>query len=316
LKKFGILGSGISGLVAANYLINKDKDYSVTIIEQGNSVGGRVQSALFEGLTYDIGATLFTPYLINFMKKKLNIEISTVDIFWDIIMTDRTKPLRVDRTEVSFRDLKNLTGSGRIGLFPYLIRLLREIFNMNQISIKEFFDNLKLDEELKVYLSAGVINSGLSTDEAEASVLKLMKYAHHFKYPIGGTGSIPQKLSENFKTKGGKILLNSRVKNINDISNSVLITLDNGETLEFDKVISCIGVSEQLYYFCAKLSKLLHFLLIYLNSGVELFKSQYTPKFNVLLNFSSSISYGSLFDHIKKMGQARDHQMCKNPRKS
>lgn len=54
-KKVIVIGAGISGLAAARLL--KSKKFDVVLLEARNTVGGRIQSQNFDGVTFDMGAS-------------------------------------------------------------------------------------------------------------------------------------------------------------------------------------------------------------------------------------------------------------------
>ena len=59
-KKVAILGAGLSGLNCALQL-EKISDYSIEIFEQGNKIGGRIQTDTVDGFLLDRGFQVFLP---------------------------------------------------------------------------------------------------------------------------------------------------------------------------------------------------------------------------------------------------------------
>lgn len=65
MKKIGIIGGGISGLVAAFLL--KEKNFDVTLFEKSAAVGGNIQTRLEDGFLYELGpnSLLKSPRLVD-----------------------------------------------------------------------------------------------------------------------------------------------------------------------------------------------------------------------------------------------------------
>ena len=59
MKKVIIIGAGPAGLTAAYELLKKNKQYSVTIIEATNSIGGISKTVNYKGNRMDIGGHRF-----------------------------------------------------------------------------------------------------------------------------------------------------------------------------------------------------------------------------------------------------------------
>ena len=96
-KKAIIIGAGPAGLTAAYELLKRSKDYSVTILEESNSIGGISRTVNYKGNRMDIGGHRF------FSKEK------RVNEFWQNIMPIQGKPSFDDKI---LKREKNLSAGG------------------------------------------------------------------------------------------------------------------------------------------------------------------------------------------------------------
>lgn len=65
-----------------------------------------------------------------------------------------------------------------------------------------------------------------------------------FAYPNGGTGSVYEKMQKHISKRGGTVYLNTGVERVNTQEGSVRsLTLENGETREYDHIISTMPIS-------------------------------------------------------------------------
>ncbi len=237
-----ILGTGVGGLVTA---LKLSKDHDVTMIDQAPSVGGRVQAVEVEGFNFDIGATLLTPYFIDFLHHKLDVKIDVLDITWDIISTRERLPLRIDISLTALEDLLRITGKQWYSPIWNLIMFLTHIHDFETKSIEQFLKEIDVDPKLQLFLSSGSIDAGLPTNMAAAITLKLLEYAHNFKYPVGSTSQITQKLWERAKGNGVQLFLNQKVTEIAPKRKSVEVMTSEGK-FEADYVVSAMGVPHTL----------------------------------------------------------------------
>ncbi|MBE0655848.1 MAG: FAD-dependent oxidoreductase, partial [Bacteroidales bacterium] len=65
-----------------------------------------------------------------------------------------------------------------------------------------------------------------------------------FAYPIGGTGQVYEKMVSKIKTNGGNVYLNTGIEKVESSGRIIKsVTLTNGQTLEYDHVISSMPIS-------------------------------------------------------------------------
>ncbi len=237
-----VLGTGVGGLVTALIL---SKDHQVTLIDQAPTIGGRVQAVEVEGFNFDIGATLLTPFFIDFLHHRLDVKIDVLDITWDVIATKERMPLRIDTSLTALEDLFRITGKKWYSPLWNALLFLTHLHDFQTASIERFLNDIEVDPKLQLFLSTGAVDAGLPTNQAAAITLKLLEYAHHFKYPVGSTNQLPQKFREKIKERGGQLFLEQKVETIRPKRNSVEVRTSKG-MVEADYVISSMGVPHTL----------------------------------------------------------------------
>ncbi|RMG24221.1 MAG: NAD(P)/FAD-dependent oxidoreductase [Methanobacteriota archaeon] len=243
-----ILGTGVGGLVTALTLA---KDHEITLVDQAHTIGGRLQATEVEGFNFDIGATLLTPFFIDFLNHRLGVEIDVLDITWDIIATKERIPLRIDTSLTSIEDLFRITGKKWYTTLWSALLFLTHLHEFQTASIERFLEDIEVDPKLQLFLSTGAVDAGLPTNQAAAITLKLLEYAHHFKYPVGSTNQIPQRLWQKIQEHGGQLLLNHKVEKIQPKKKGVEVQTSEG-LLEADYVVSAMGVPHTLNCIKAK----------------------------------------------------------------
>ncbi len=248
MKSIAILGGGIAGLTAANYLIDSGK-FEVTVLEKSTQVGGRMQAVDIDGFKYDIGATLLTPYFMKFLEKTFSMKLDIVDVFWDVVATDKRVPLRIDTSLLALEDMEKITHEKWYEYLYSVILFAGYYHDMDKITVESFLKDIDINKELQVFLTAGVIDSGIASSMGEASILDLMKYAHHFKYPVGSTSAVPEAMAKRLQDKGGRVLLSADVGEIKAGKKNVSVVYNvQGSTVResYDYVISAMGVNHTL----------------------------------------------------------------------
>ncbi|MHA2502901.1 MAG: phytoene desaturase family protein [Candidatus Kariarchaeaceae archaeon] len=250
MAKIVILGSGLAGLTAAMWLKN-NSSHEITILEQSSGHGGRVRTVDIDGAYFDIGATVITPHLIHFVKKKLNVKIPTVDCTLDVVATQERIPLRFDLSDLPLKDLEKI---GRTKLKRWLKIGEEAVSHLNHLKDKsalEYFDEISdMPPKVKAYLAAGFVAANVPIGSIEASALELLEYSHWFKYPKGGVGQIATRIVESFNSKGGIIEYNHKVESVKENESGVVIEGTDGSGKAFsliaDYVISNMGVKHSL----------------------------------------------------------------------
>ncbi len=141
-KKVIIIGAGPAGLTAAYELLNKNKDYNVTILEESNSIGGISKTVNYKGNRMDIGGHRF------FSKE------ARVNEFWQNIMPIQGKPSFDDK---ELKRTKSLVKGGPDPEKEDNVFLIR-----NRVSrifyLKKFFD-YPISMKLQTFKNLGLVRT-------------------------------------------------------------------------------------------------------------------------------------------------------------
>ena len=263
LKRIAVIGAGPAGMTAA-YQISKEKDVEVTLFEISNSVGGLAKSIELWGQKVDIGPHRFFS------------SDSKVNRFWLEVVEDNY--LMVNRlTRIFYNNrffyypLKPLDAFAKLGIIETtrcVLSYLKEKISPTESKgdfetwVTSRFGKRLFEVFFKTYSEKlwGISCRELDADFAaqrikKLSLLEAVKNAFfggnkhktlvdEFAYPIGGTGMVYEIMAERFRQNGGKLQLNTGVtKVVTDNGTVTGLTLDSGETLDFDHVISSMPLS-------------------------------------------------------------------------
>jgi protoporphyrinogen oxidase len=263
LKRIAVIGAGPAGMTAA-YQISKEKDVEVTLFEKSNSVGGLAKSIELWGQRVDIGPHRFFS------------SDSKVNRFWLEVVEDNY--LMVNRlTRIFYNNrffyypLKPLDAFAKLGIIETtrcVLSYLKEKISPTESKgdfetwVTSRFGKRLFEVFFKTYSEKlwGISCRELDADFAaqrikKLSLLEAVKNAFfggnkhktlvdEFAYPIGGTGMVYEIMAERFRQNGGKLQLNTGVtKVVTDSGKVTGLTLDSGEALDFDHVISSMPLS-------------------------------------------------------------------------
>jgi phytoene dehydrogenase-like protein len=252
MSKVIVVGAGMSGLTASAYLTKYG--YDVTLIEQGDKVGGLVSSFPYKGFILDGGvrSTESNGVLFPMLKQlgisdKITFDRSVVSLGFEDQMVEigkkedienyrnllkETFPTETEAIDFIFKD---------IYLFMDYMDIIYGIDNPLFLDMKEDRDYLVktiLPWMFKFLMTVGKIgkyktpvNTYLSKYTSNKSLIDLI--AQHFfqetpaffalsyftiyldyHYPRGGTGVIMETLESLIKDQGGRILLDTLVTSI------------------------------------------------------------------------------------------------------
>ena len=276
MKKVVIVGSGINGLVTANYLVKAG--YSVSIIEKKDFTGGACikDSLTIEGKNIDFayGATvlgMMPEFIFNetgLVNKVEGFYPKTPKLVYFRDQEDSTKIFQ-DSIELE-KELKEKWGEkGRINDFrsdenkviKFIQKLYKEAISPTvEIAYKELgkeiadlwvfgtaknlLDHYFTSEKTKLYMGMTVIESGPASiyDPGTAFTIPLMDSGSVFDGYWGfvktGIWKITETLSDINLNLGVKVYLNSSITEVDTKSKIISFIKDNkDETLHYDHLI-------------------------------------------------------------------------------
>ncbi|WP_107037970.1 FAD-dependent oxidoreductase [Brumimicrobium mesophilum] len=245
--KVGIIGAGLTGLVAAKEL-NK-KGFQVSIFEKLNQAGGRMRTETIDGWNLDVGfQVLLTSY--PYLKKHidlskinlLNLE-SAATIFRNGKTTEVGDPFRTKNIlwKTIFSDIGGFGDKKLIYKLKKQVdgQSISEIFKTESISTFEFlneygFSETIIDRFFKPFFGGIFLENDLSTSSRMFLFTFKMFASGKAKIPKNGIGTIAQQIVS--KLERVNFHFESEVVKIEDQT----IYLKNGESESFDYVINTI----------------------------------------------------------------------------
>jgi len=263
-KSVIIIGAGPAGLTAAYELTKKGN--KVTVIESTGSVGGMAKSFELFGQIVDCG-----PHRFFSSDKIVN------DLFHEVVEDDYTLVNRLTRIyyKNKFFDyplklgnvLKNLTPVEIVQiLWSYAFQRVFAKKNLDTFEdwVTDKFGKKLFQMFLKTYSEKlwGIRCDQIDSDWAAQRIKKLSLYeavkaaifgnkgnkhktlVDQFAYPNHGTGEVYEKMARSIVNKGGEILFNKKIKNIDVLDKTVQsLTDEDGIVYTADIIISTMPLT-------------------------------------------------------------------------
>ncbi len=267
MKKCVIIGSGLGGLSCGCILAKNG--YHVTVLEQGNQIGGCLQcfrrgDAVFDtGMHYigsaDQGQPLHT--ILRYLGVEKSVELSRLDSNGYDVISLQGERYRLANGRDSFIDtLAEHFPQSRDELANYydLIKLVASSSAMHSLnrdvdlyvsaeyqkrSVNDVIDSVVKNPLLRQVL-AGIqplyagekdrtpfSTHALITDFYEQSAFRI----------VGGSSVLADALADNIRRMGGKVLTRQKVVKIEcDSTRATSVVIEDGEQYDADLVISAI----------------------------------------------------------------------------
>lgn len=263
-KSVIIIGAGPAGLTAAYELTKKGN--KVTVIESTGSVGGMAKSFELFGQIVDCG-----PHRFFSSDKIVN------DLFHEVVEDDYTLVNRLTRIyyKNKFFDYPLKLGNVLKNLTPVEIVQILWSYAFQRVFAKKNLDTFedwvtdKFGKKLfqmffKTYSEKlwGIRCDQIDSDWAAQRIKKLSLYeavkaaifgnkgnkhktlVDQFAYPNHGTGEVYEKMARSIVNKGGEILFNKKIKNIDVLDKTVQsLTDEDGIVYTADIIISTMPLT-------------------------------------------------------------------------
>ena len=278
-KKVVIIGGGLGGMSAAIRLAADN--YSVTIIEKGDRLGGKINTKKGNGFSFDTGLAILTmPWILEQLFQNVNRNLS------DYISIKRIEPqlktFFADGTTIQLtgnlpdliRNLEAVSKEDASELFHYLhycskmyeyssksiykkgiastqdlrsMLSVKEMLSMDLLKTmnqgtKKFFKHKKIQQLFNYYS----MFNGSSPYHAPAylSQLPYVQLCLGIYYIKGGIYKIVEAMSNLLHEQQVNIQLNTEVKQIvRDGDQATGVKLENGQVFEADIVISNLAAA-------------------------------------------------------------------------
>lgn len=265
-----VVGGGLAGLTSAAYLCKEN--LSTILVEKRTKVGGLVDTFWQEGFAFDAGIRAFeNSGIILPMLKDLGIQMDYVENQISIGMgKEITKLQGKESLEAYVHMLLRLFPKERAGILSmgeeikkvmeymdvlygidnplfmekmdatYLRKTLLPWFFRYLVNIKKA---MKLQEPIRAYLSRFTNNTALIDliiqhffqDTPTFFALSYFSLYLDYAYPLGGMGTLAEKMEDYVEAHGGEILLGNSVITV-DAKNHV-VSLSGGEVMHYKKLI-------------------------------------------------------------------------------
>ncbi|MEL6810551.1 MAG: FAD-dependent oxidoreductase [Bacteroidota bacterium] len=239
-----IVGSGVSGLVAAKVL--EQQGFHPTIIEATNTAGGRLKTDFTENYQLDQGfQVLLTAYPM--VKKYLDLERLKLQPLLPgaMIFKGRKKAIIGDpRRSLNFIFPSLFSGIGNISdkikIFQLSRKLKRKtlaaIFSEDEITTLDYLKTVGFSENIiadffKPFFGGIYLEPDLNTSSRMFEFVFKMFAEGLATIPQGGIAKIPEQLKDNLTHT--KFIFNETVKELNETS----ITLSDGQKLNTHAVL-------------------------------------------------------------------------------
>ncbi|KGP92115.1 capsular biosynthesis protein CpsH [Pontibacillus chungwhensis BH030062] len=271
-RKIGIVGGGVGGLVTA-LLLSKDERYDITVYEQKDHFGGRLQFVEHEGYKVDEGPTivLLPEMLLSILEEggltRDEIPLVACDPLYSVDYTNGEQMLKFRDIEKQKEEIERLFPGDGEG-FERFIQDMKWRFHMGQqhfleqqfVKKRQFFTpkNIQMLVKLRAYqhvkrmmksyfkseqlqntyaLQTLYIGGHPGESPALYSLVSYSEHEHGIWYLKGGYASLVDILLQKLSERGVTLQANSSVEHIGVQHNHCDGIVVNGEWKSFDDVV-------------------------------------------------------------------------------
>lgn len=252
MPKIAIIGAGIAGLTAANYLNRAGIDF--IIFEATDKPGGKLQTAIVDGFTLDKGFQVFlTAYpeakaFLNLSKLKLNYFDPGAFLRLGSKFVEVNDPIR--------QPAKIFSGlTAPIGNILDKLKILQLSNALKRTSIEEIFytperstyidlkrlgfSNKIIDRFFKPFLGGIFLERSLKTSNRMFRFVMKMFAEGKAALPTGGIAMVAEQLANNLPTKNIQYQ-----KKVVDLEKGKVVFEDQNSQ-SFDYIISSVNFKEE-----------------------------------------------------------------------
>ena len=270
-KKILVVGAGMSGLTAGNYLLRSG--FKVHILEKSSAGGGLVSSFLKDGFLFDTGpkaignAGILMPMLedLNIDLPLVKVEVSTgirdyivhynshadIDYFVDslrmLFPENSDDIVKIDRYIHSYTGMTKTLNKIANPFFKNILKDRGYLFKELIPWLPSFFSVVLrtslFHQSMEKLLGSVTTNQSL-IDMVSQHFLKgtpadfALGYFENFQdymYPLGGTAELPASLAGKITREGGIIQNNTEIVGVNPVARK--LTDQNGEEYTYDMLL-------------------------------------------------------------------------------
>ena len=269
-KDVTIIGAGVGGLGLALRLSHRG--HRVTILEKGDSIGGRNRREKVGDCHFDGGPTLLL--MLDPFRKLFSdvgedfdqlVPCTLCDPSYRIFFADGTQVEGTTNRKKMVENIRKMSGDVDADAYPAFMDELSQLFDMvipnfvrnefrsvwdwaspkqlERVLSHHMLVNLAKrmktkfkDPRLQMMFTFQTMYLGLSPQDAPwlYATLAYMEYGEGIFFPKGGLGSISDEIANQAVKRGTNIRLNANVVSIDGPT----VTLESGETIQGDIVIA------------------------------------------------------------------------------
>lgn len=248
MSKVAIIGAGMAGLTAANYLHSAGIDF--TVFEADDKPGGKLQTEVVDGFTLDKGFQVFlTAYpeakaFLNFSKLKLNHFDPGATLRLGNQFIEVSDPFRQPSKLLSgiIAPVGNVFDKLKILQFTNALKRLtiEEIFHSKEIStyqdLKRLgFSNKIIERFFKPFLGGIFLERSLKTSNRMFRFVMKMFAEGTAALPTGGIAKVAEQLANNLPKESIQYQ-----KHVTNLSNNT-INIEGADSQSFDYIISSVN---------------------------------------------------------------------------
>lgn len=283
-----VVGSGIAGLTAAAFIAKAGK--SVLVCEKENACGGLVNSFSRDGFVYDGGIRAFENSGVLFpMLKALGIQLEVVKNHISIGVENQVIRLSPEHNIVEYQSLLSALFPERKAEIDMIMREIRKIMRYMEVQYgidnpifldfrehREYLVKVILPWVIKYAVTApkiaklnvpvvdflkqftnhpgllDIISQHFFRDTPAFFALSYLTLYEDYHYPIGGTGTLVEKLVRYIESQQGEIRTNTPIVEVDSIERIVLDA--HGNEYEYRRLIW--AADQKLFYRILKLDNL------------------------------------------------------------
>lgn len=251
-----IIGAGLSGITAADYLLKYNNNYKILLLEARDRLGGRTETIKYNNISMDLGGQWISDKHTNILKYIKKFSLKLIDQYYDESMESNLVECIGYKNPKLEKKVKE-----EIDIFFKIISKLSNTIDLNKpwehkyakywdiVSVKEYINlniiNIKAKKEIKLF-----IQTVFACDIKDISFLYFLFYIKSG----GGIKSLGdgKNSSQKWTIQGGmqqlsKLILDNIKKNIVIYFNSPVIKIEKNtvytptQIFNFKKIIFALS---------------------------------------------------------------------------
>lgn len=266
--KIGIVGGGISGILAAHLLQDK---HQVTLLEKNEALGGHTHTVVVasgpdKGLPIDTGFIVFNqrtyPHFIEFLGQ-LNVPFARTDMSFGYTSQRSGQTFASRNLNTLFARRSNLLRPGYWRFLHHMKRFLETLRGdyldgrLEHVTLESYLQQHGFEGRVASWFVVPMAAAIWSASDAQILRFPVRAFAQFYEnhgllsvkdhppwyYVCGGSHSYVRAFADRFR---GDIQTGQGVASVRRADKCVTLTLSDGTTLDFDAVVLATHADEAL----------------------------------------------------------------------